>query len=285
MRTGYLVLILLIITTSCKKKELPEIQNLNNNQITILGHGGLGYHSIFNNYPPNSLESIRTAFDYPETGSEVDVQLSADGILILYHDRDLEKRTYCGGLINDHKTDQVLACNYRPINMGITTKRYPLTDLEDVLKVAVQKKHKPVISLDIKLYPGSGKDSGDYQTEFANELFRLISEYNYQDKILVECPEIPFLRQMQKLDPSIRTFVYLGFDDALTAAWENGFYGITIHSRKVDDEQIVLAHNQNIRVMVFGVKTENQIKKALQKSPDYIQTDNIPNALKIVHER
>ena len=68
----------------------PNIFNLSNNKIGILGHRGMSksYH-----YPGNSMPSILEALKRGAIGSEIDVQLAKDGQLIIYHHRFLDKYT------------------------------------------------------------------------------------------------------------------------------------------------------------------------------------------------
>ena len=87
---------LTLASTGCRKPDIHNIKNLNNGKIMIIGHGGSGFQSVINPLPTNSAASVSKALDELEAdGVELDVQLTADKQLILYHDARLESQTNC----------------------------------------------------------------------------------------------------------------------------------------------------------------------------------------------
>ena len=60
----------------------------------ILGHGGMGVSSAI---PINSKSSIEKALSYPIQGTELDVRMTADEVLIAFHDNALANNTSCNG--------------------------------------------------------------------------------------------------------------------------------------------------------------------------------------------
>ena len=85
---------------SCEKVDLDGINNLNDNKITLIGHGGIGFESAQNPLPHNSITSLTKAIDaYGVEGVEADIQLSADDKIFMYHDNTLESGTDCGGCV------------------------------------------------------------------------------------------------------------------------------------------------------------------------------------------
>ncbi len=68
---------------SCKRDvALYEIHNLNNNQISIFGHAGMGFEF---EYPIDTYQSIEPVLRIGADGSEMDIQMTSDSILVLYH--------------------------------------------------------------------------------------------------------------------------------------------------------------------------------------------------------
>ena len=65
----------------------------------VLGHAGAGFFTPlnpFNPLPPSSLAGVRHALAQGADGVEVDVQLSQDSVLVLYHDPGLTSMTAGG---------------------------------------------------------------------------------------------------------------------------------------------------------------------------------------------
>ena len=63
-----------------------------------MGHGGMGFSNV---YPMNTFESIMHCINLGADGTEIDVQMTKDGILVAYHDRELSNKTNKCGLVND----------------------------------------------------------------------------------------------------------------------------------------------------------------------------------------
>ena len=80
---------------SCKKNK-EEILNLNNNKIDVLGHAGMGISSL---YPINSAESLLACLHSGADGTELDVQLTMDNVLVAFHDASLSDKTNLSGII------------------------------------------------------------------------------------------------------------------------------------------------------------------------------------------
>ena len=83
---------------SCNKQEsYPAVQ--------VFGHAGMGMDIGMSAFHDNSLEAIQLALTLPTmNGVEVDVRMSADGTLWLYHENTLEAHTDGEGCIFE-KTD------------------------------------------------------------------------------------------------------------------------------------------------------------------------------------
>ena len=87
---------------ACKKKSF-QINNLNGGQIEILGHGGSGYADL---YPIDTKESVFNCLNLGADGSEMDVQLTKDNVLVLFHDEDLSLNTNMTGLIRQYTFEE-----------------------------------------------------------------------------------------------------------------------------------------------------------------------------------
>ena len=85
MKEFIYISLLSILLFSCQVEDF-ELNNLNGNRIDALGHGGMG---ISNLYPSNSAESILNCLYLGATGTEIDIQMTSDGVLVLFHDEEL----------------------------------------------------------------------------------------------------------------------------------------------------------------------------------------------------
>jgi glycerophosphoryl diester phosphodiesterase len=109
MKKLIFAIVVLIGFTSCKKKAL-NIQNLNNNEITALGHAGMGIGNVL---PMNSFESISRAINMGADGVEVDVQFSLDEEFVAFHDSYLDNNSNKEGQIYQMLWKDIAKASYR----------------------------------------------------------------------------------------------------------------------------------------------------------------------------
>ena len=102
-------LIPIVILASCKKHNF-QIENLNGNKISVIGHGGMGINSA---YPSNSLESILKCIDSGANGVEIDIQMTSDGVFLAFHDDFLENSTDGSGSIYNQAWGQTAGTDLR----------------------------------------------------------------------------------------------------------------------------------------------------------------------------
>ena len=86
----------------------------------LIGHRGAPLEAL-----ENSIASFARARDLGADGIELDVQLTADGRLVVLHDPTLERTTVCQGFVRERTLEQLRTC---PLKNG-----EPLQTLEAVL--------------------------------------------------------------------------------------------------------------------------------------------------------
>jgi glycerophosphoryl diester phosphodiesterase len=112
---------LLCVLFACTKSE--EVKN-----ILVFGHAGMGLSMNNSIYHDNSKEAVSLALNLPTSnGVEVDVRLSKDGTLWLYHDEFLEAESTGLGCVSNLSDIEIDKLNY------LTPKKEKLVKLIDVL--------------------------------------------------------------------------------------------------------------------------------------------------------
>ncbi|NRA11936.1 MAG: hypothetical protein HRT57_08275, partial [Crocinitomicaceae bacterium] len=105
---AFLIISIIIIALGCTP-ETYEITNLNNNEIEVMGHAGMGFSDL---YPINTAESIMRCINEGADGTELDIQLTADNILVGFHNSDLEGNTNFTGKIRDYTWNELKEARY-----------------------------------------------------------------------------------------------------------------------------------------------------------------------------
>jgi glycerophosphoryl diester phosphodiesterase len=260
-----------LLATCHKDTSVWNITNLNDNKVSIFGHGGLGLGNLT---PMDSYESIQKALKMGADGSEMDVQMTQDSVLVLYHAVYLEDATKAKGFIYAHNWEEISNTNYKTF----TPTRYKLRDIGSVFDMLSDKNGK-TFTFDCKL---NDIIDPNYQQHFANALIKHIKDNDIMERSHVESTDTTFLRLLYNKEKRLKLFLYVGdFKTAAENAANLPLYGFTFNFHSITAEQIKKAHQMNLRVALFDLKSKSDNLKAIQMSPDYIQTDRLEHALKI----
>lgn len=270
----------------CEFVEPESIQNLNQGKILVIGHGGSGFQSFFNPLPANSLVSISKAIDALQAdGVEVDVQITADKKLVLYHDEFLETQTNCTGCITGQTAAEVLKCRYMRNASSSLGEPEPLITLETVLARFAGYEKKPQVFIDTKMLNACDPENLPEVAVFAEVLASLIFKYKAQAWTHIESGSVPLLLALKAKDSSLRLSIYtLNPAIDIPVAAQSGFEGITAFNHGITAAQVQQAHAQNLFVTILGIKSRSGLVKTIQKGPDAIQTDNVPLLINILQD-
>ncbi len=267
----YISTIIIFLFATCKKRN-EGFDNLNSGSISCIGHGGMGSRTT---YPMDSYESVITCLSKNMDGSEFDLQLSKDSVLVLFHDPTLEGTTNLTGEIHSLNSTEIKKGNYTEylyIN-------YSLCTVEDILQSIGNPKSK-VLTFDCKMH-GKKENPNQFYETYTNALIKLTTKYDITNEVNIESDDEEFLVLLKNKNPSYKLYVNSRtYNDAIEIAVKNGFYGITISSKDITKEQVKATHEKGLRVAIWNVGTFFDNKKAIEKQPDFIQTDDVINMSK-----
>ncbi len=267
-----LFILSIALLCSCGKEEY-DISNINGNRIDMLGHGGMGYNSSF---PLNSIESIQMALESGADGTEMDVQLSKDSVLVLYHDELLENRTSGTGKIISQNWQELSAVQYNRTAFDA----YNLVRVEDIIHELDQNRSYS-LTFDCKSFPADANSIVTYSKSFARAIKAAFDEHDLYDKVIVEASNIQLIQELQLIDSTIRILYYPdNFETGFQVAKDMNLYGITISMHKITKEQIQEAHLNGLFVTVWQARTRKNNREAIQMNPDMIQSDKLKHLVK-----
>jgi len=273
MKKAILLFLLLFNLISCKKDEF-DIVNLNGNKIIALGHGGMGIGKI---YPMDSFESISNCLNLGMDGSEMDVQMTSDGVLVAYHDQDLSGSTTLHGLVNSKSWAEIENTHYTQT----LYLKYKVISLEQLFS-HTENRQAFRFTFDCKLLT-TNIDTILFYTDFINALVAIIEKYQLENNVYIESQSEVFLTLLKQLKPGYKLFIYpASFQEGFEIALGLNLTGITISNRDITKEQVKTAHENNLMVAVWNTHSESDHIDAINKNPDFIQTDKVKNLLKML---
>lgn len=200
-------------------------------------------------------------------GIEMDVQLSADNVLVAYHPEDLRELTACTGKINARTWEEIQTC---PIATDKAT--CPIVRVDKLMRYRGARAGGD-LTFDCKLFTDG--DWWAYLHAFADALVHLDQQPGMQGRFVVECQVTDFLDLIESKRPAIDTYLYATeFAGAIDSALVHGCTGITIDNALITAKQVNEAQDRGLRVTLFGVDGALAHHDALAKHPDRLQTDS-----------
>ncbi|MBL7717413.1 MAG: hypothetical protein JNL72_01150 [Flavipsychrobacter sp.] len=282
-RLAYIVIIALG-WAACSKPQ--PVKNLNGNQVAVIGHAGNGIPGLNSNLPHDSYESVIEALEINNAdGVEVDVQLTADSVLFMYHDKELESLTGCSGCSFLLRAEELEQCAFKPVGTSLSGPCY-LTPLQKVIERYSNRAVKPVIFIDLHVDLGCNITDVRKEWYYATTMYainELLSRYNAYDYVFVQANSFEWLMQARDKYPDVKVFLDVAISKGnIAEAAANGFYGVACKSEHITAEEVAFAHDKGLRVQIYGERGY-ALRQVVDKAPDYILTDNIPLLHSILH--
>ena len=231
--------------------------------------------------PENSRSAFDIALSYAVDGFETDIQMTADGIPVLYHDPTLFKITGNRRRISDLTYDRL--CE---MNLGRWFS--PSVAKESILRldeVLTSYAHRTIVMIEIKSYHPDRISGRHLQLTL---------------KVLEEIGKPQFKNKLENLfilsfDPDVLTFAYdhapelkyvLNLSDraddptghvSIMNADERDIghlYGLCVSVKNLSEELTLFAHRRHKKLMTYVCNKAWQVKKALDLNADVIMTDH-----------
>ncbi len=238
-------------------------------QPVIIGHGGMGVGSTL---PLNSLGSVEKALSFPISGTELDIRMTADEVLIAFHDNDLTHVTDCSGLVSELNLIDLKDCAN-----STWLQAEPIRQLDQILSKGWPK--GTIFSLDLK-------SDADIETErartFEANIAEAIADYP-EFKFYLESPNARLLHNMKELGAKADLFLLAqdGSGDA-NLALVNELTGISINMELISQDELAVAQDLGLQVMIWGTGSVFSNKDALAMKAAIIQTDDIPSMVRLL---
>jgi glycerophosphoryl diester phosphodiesterase len=267
----FIFIFFLVITVSCSKDPATfHLENLNNNEIGCFGHAGMGFYSAC---PVNSWPGFESCLNRGADGTEMDIHMTKDSVLVITHSSKLQDNTSCSGDIKDMNWADMNNCEVQ----SNFFKNSKLLSIEEFIEKIPHPKNY-TFTWDIKL----SDFNQAYYGVYARAIVNTINKYDLNEHVFIENPFADFLQVIKDKKSNTHLFILAeDFEEGLQQVKQHDFFGLSMHTNQVTAEQVKQAHNNNIRVTIYGVLSEKENYAAVEKCPDFMQTDDINYLLKI----
>jgi len=280
----FFIVVLLALASGCQKDEnaTPPKET----SVVFLGHKGSGNSSINPSTIENTLPAVQKGL-ITLPGVELDVQMSLDGTIWLFHDTNLAT-TSCTPMpsktiILSYDTDLA------KIKICSSQAQDRLYKLSEVVNYWNQASVPFYISLHIKLdFPADSMNKpvigGEavYLSKLAGNLAKILPSVKDPGKIILEVYDATFCKKIQSLIPGIKVCLIkeVTFPKQINDALALGYDGVSciFDEPTLTVAEVARAQNSGLIVQLWTPDSKEELTAAHNFQPDFIQTNNM-NAL------
>lgn len=236
-------------------------------EVGIVAHRGF-WNCEEAGYTNNSIAALKCAQDNGFWGSEFDVNMTSDGVLIVYHDSSVE-----GYRIEKNP--------YSTFENHVLKNGEKIPTIDDYLKQG-KKSRKTMLVYELK--PHSTKE---VEEKFVNLTIEKLEEHKLLDPQRVMFISFSFhiCELMAARLPGF-TVQYLEANKSPEKVKKTGINGIDYNwmALVTNPQWIKEAHNLDMSVNTWTVNEEKDMKKLITLGVDFLTTDNPLEARKVISE-
>jgi glycerophosphoryl diester phosphodiesterase len=210
--------------------------------------------------PENTLSAVSKAIESGADYAEVDVQLTADGVAVLLHDRDLMRVAGDPRRLGDLTCDEV-----RRLDVGswfdpsFAGERVPT--LAEVIHLA---RGRIKLNVELKFF---GSDR-----RLAENVARLVRDERFESECLITSFDYDALREVKRHTPGVRTGLIVAHSLGDVSRLEVDV--LNVRADHLSDELLREAHRRGREVHVWTVNDPRQMVHFMKRGVDNILTSD-----------
>lgn len=233
----------------------------------ISAHRGFSYAA-----PENSGYAFEKAIEAGANYIELDVQQTADGQIVVFHDSKLNRTTDGTGYLNQYTYDEI-----QQFSCGSWFKKGEFADAKIMLLSEVLELYGDSILFNIEI-----KNFGD-TTDTATKTAEIIIEYNITNSCYVTSFSYSALKTIKKINPHIKTGLISNM--ASTSVYSQLKYidAISLNHIFVNQNTVSTAHKNGKKVFVWTVNNQSDMLEMVSLGVDNIITDRPDKAAEAVY--
>jgi len=231
--------------------------------------------------PENTLPAFQKAIDAGADMVEFDVQLTSDGVPVIFHDATLDKHSNGFGLLSDFPIEKV-----RSLDAGMwfskefAGEKIPL--LSEVLELA-----KGRILLNIEIKPESVTENTE--TGIEHRVCEQVHLLGIQEQVLISSFDYRVLKRVKNINPAIKTGLLYnrkksGGSSPVELVQSYGAFSFHCSRWQIRKKWIMECRNIGVPIYVYTVNGKRSMRSMIKKGADGIFSDK-PERLKKVYKQ
>ena len=244
-----------------------------------------GHRGSRGDFPENTLYAFKNAIENNVDFIELDLQITKDDEIIIYHDKNINTKI-CNGVSKPIKSlllkeIKEYDCGSKknikfPNQQTITGEKIP-TFIELINLIQTDYKYKKIMmNIEIKTEKSLDTDNDVYH--FSSTLLKLLHKYNITNDVIVQSFDVRALKYIKEIDSTIKTS-YLIEDqlpniDTLINTSKNLGVKIISPDYKLIDKKIVKKLQENgFEVLPWTINDTKALKQNIEYGVNGIITD------------
>ena len=220
--------------------------------------------------PENTLAAFKEAVRVGADMIELDVRLSLDGAVMVFHDRDLSRTTDGDGPVEERRLAELRALDAGSwfsdefIGEGIPT-------LEEVIQTIFPSRIE--LCIEIKIDPGRE----ELRDKLVADTLEIIERTGFQDRTIMASFDRESLHLSKTISPEIRTGLISNQEKVWTECEEEGDAGIDALSVCWDiitAPRVAAAHRAGRKVIAWTIDREEELNLILPLAVDAMASNN-----------
>lgn len=223
--------------------------------------------------PENTLHSFEKAIEIGADYIELDVQQTADGQLVVFHDKNLKRITGKDAVLNTLTYDELLTLDCG----GWFSDEFSDTQIMLFSEVLELTEDKIKLNVEIK--------KCDNIKEVARNTALMIEEYDCVKKCYVTSFSYQALKTVKEVNPSIKTGIISNMMTYNSYTKLKYIDAISLNKIFATQNIVNMAHANGKKVFVWTVNDSYEIDKYITMGVDNIITDTPDKALECVYSK
>jgi len=249
------LLFLLLFTLLIPFQSSTAIDALNNYERITAHRGSSG------TAPENTISAVLQAAEQGAGFAEIDVQMSADGIIVLYHDQTLKKLGLDRKISDLHYNEILAADAGRWFSPEYAGEKIPT--LDQVMKLA---KKRIKLNIELKMY--------DADSMLPEAVAKLIEWNGFERQCIVTSFDLDAIKRVKQANPAVKTGLIVSNKKHLTdKVWSGDFEVLSVKSKLVNRKMVNNAKRYGKELHVWTVNKEDEMRRILKYDVKSIITD------------
>lgn len=235
-------------------------------QVVIIAHRGASKYA-----PENTMAAVEGAIDQHADWVEIDVQETADGTVVVFHDSDFMK---LAGI--DLKIWDATAADLKSIDIGSWYgEKFKNERVPTLAQVLDACRDKVGVLIELKYY--------GHDVQLERRVADLVETHDMGDQVLFMSLEIEGVKKMKALRPDWKVGLLLSVAAGKTGAMDADF--LAVSSSYASRSRIQAAHRNDKEVFVWTVNDAFTMSRMISRGAGGLITDDPALAHSVLEQR